>query len=309
MKIANPHLKMGLKNYKFKKIVSFFVVVALILAVFFIFKSQRWGPFSGWEKITKPEQNIADLLIEQIERRIFTPGPLKSAENALQPFLSRGGVIKWTNLQREQYGLVPLKENSELDSSAELKVADMFDQQYFEHISPSGIGVDGLAQKTGYEYILIGENLAMGNFENSEKLVEAWMNSPGHKENILNSKYREIGIAVMESFYEGEKIWMAVQHFGLPMSSCPKPNQNLKAEIESGQSQIEQIKSGLDALYTKLRSQKSKTKEEIDEYNQMVEEYNSILSQYNLGVEEIKNLINNYNSQVNLFNQCLLETR
>jgi hypothetical protein len=181
----------------------------------------------------------------------------------------------------------------------------MFARQYFEHISPTQVGVDGLAKEAGYEYILIGENLAMGNFENNENLIEAWMNSEGHRENILNSKFQEIGVAVMEGLYNGEKIWMAVQHFALPISYCSKPNESLRSEIESGQSQIEQIKARMETLYATLDKRKPKTKQGIDEYNQMVAEYNSILGQYNLLVEENRKLIDNYNNQVNLFNQCL----
>ena len=189
--------------------------------------------------------------------------------------------------------------------NAKLKADDMFQSQYFEHVSPTGIDVDGLVKKAGYEYILIGENLAMGNFQNSEKVVEAWMNSPGHRENILNNKYKEIGVAVLEGIYNGRKIWMAVQHFGLPMSYCSKPSEQLKTEIQNSEAQINQAQGYLDILRAKIDTIKPKTQEEVDLYNQKVGEYNSDLNQYNLLAEAVKNLINNYNNQVNLFNQCL----
>jgi uncharacterized protein YkwD len=280
-----------------KKIIFVIIILALAISAIFIIKS---GIFNSEIK-----SNVLLESIKQIETQIFTPPPLKSEVRALKPFLSRSGVINRTNAQRQEYGLLPLKESSQLDYSAEIKVEDMFARQYFEHISLTQVGVDGLAKEAGYEYILIGENLAMGNFENNEKLVEAWMNSEGHRENILNSKFQEIGVAVMEGLYNGEKIWMAVQHFALPISYCPKPNESLRFEIESGQSQIEQIRTRMETLYAALNKRKPKTKEGIDEYNQMVAEYNSILGQYNLLVEENRKLIDNYNNQVNLFNQCL----
>ena len=290
-----------------KYLIGTLVVVAVVLAVFLIFKNQFLKFYTEVYNLSQPE-GIGDLLLKQIEKKIFTPGPLRVAEeNASQPFSTRSGVVKWTNEQRQQNGLAPLKENLKLVASAKLKVEDMFKNQYFEHVSPIGVGVDGLAQKAGYEYILIGENLAMGNFQNSEKVVEAWMDSPGHRENILNGKYQEIGVAVLEGIYDGKKIWMAVQHFGLPMSYCEEPNENLKAEIEANESQMMQIKDYLDQLRVEIEAMKPRTREEMDLYNAKVDEYNSSLDQYNLFVEELKNLIANYNSQVNLFNQCLMQ--
>jgi len=289
-------------------LIAILVIVVALAAFFLLFKNQFSKFYSEVSNLSKPE-DVGNFLLEQIEKKISTPPPLRQTEDAPQAFLTKAGVIKWTNEQRQKNGLAPLKENPKLDASAKLKVDDMFENQYFEHISPSGVGVDGLVQKAGYEFILIGENLAMGNFQNSEKLVEAWMNSPGHRENILNSKYQEIGIAVLERNYEGRIVWMAVQHFGLPMSYCPKPNENLKAEIGASEPQIDQMKNYLDAQRVALEEIKPKTREEIDLYNQKIDEYNSSLEQYNLLVGELKSLISNYNNQVNLFNQCLAQIR
>jgi uncharacterized protein YkwD len=291
-----------------KYLIALFVIVAVILAVFLLFRNQIFNLFSGASKLSKPE-DIGNFLLQKIEQKISTPGPLTAVEDAPQSFLTEAGVLKWTNEQRAKNNLPPLKENKILDISAKLKADDMFQNQYFEHVSPTGIGVDGLAKKVGYEYILIGENLAMGNFQNSEKLVEAWMDSPGHRENILNSKYREIGVAVLEGIYNGKKIWMAVQHFGLPMSYCFKPSEQLKIEIQYSETQISQAQNYLDIFRAEIDAIKPKTREEVDLYNRKVGEYNSDLNQYNLLVEAVKNLINNYNNQVSLFNQCLIEIK
>lgn len=284
------------------------ILAIIILFVAFIFRNKLIDLYTNFPlNLVKPEKAITDsldALIQNIEKKISTPPPLKSEEQAAQSFLSRSGIIKWTNVQRQEYGLPPLKENLKLDSSAKTKVEDMFNKQYFEHLSPSGAGISDLVNAVGYEYILIGENLAMGNFESSEKLVKAWMDSLGHRENILNSKYTEIGVAVMENFYEGRKIWIAVQHFGLPMSYCPSPNVDLKAKINSGETQIDQLKNQLEVLFNEIQNMRHKTKEEIDLYNQKIGEYNSILSQYNNLVEGIKEMINFYNSEVQAFNSC-----
>src|SRR6185369_15716694 len=118
-------------------------------------------------------------------------------------------------------GLPALKENALLDKAAKKKLDDMFAQQYFEHINPQGKGPSDLAKSVGYDYIAIGENLALGNFKNDAELVQAWMDSPGHRANILNKQYTEIGVAVGQGTYEGKKTWLAVQEFGRPTSSCP----------------------------------------------------------------------------------------
>ena len=118
--------------------------------------------------------------------------------------LSQNDVIDLTNKARATYGSLPaLKENSKLDFSAEKKLQDMFMKQYFEHVSPSGIGVGDLANQISYEYIVIGENLALGNFKDDQALVDAWMASPAHRANILNKHYTEIGVAVGKGTFEG----------------------------------------------------------------------------------------------------------
>lgn len=289
---------------KKRSLIIIVLVSAIILIAFFLLKNQIFQIYSEVSNISNYEK-VGDLLLKQIEKTISAPPPLKYVIDAPQPFLTKSGVLKYTNEQRAGNGLKPLIENSKLDASAKLKIEDMFKNQYFEHISPAGVGISDLAQQVNYEYIIIGENLALGNFENSQKLVDAWMASPGHRENILNIKYQEIGIAVMESSYQGKKVWMAVQHFASPISNCVKPNENLKIEIKAEEEQIKQLNDALVSMKTELENTKPKTKEEVDLYNQQVERYNSLLNQYNFLVEEVKKLISDYNNQIQAFNDCL----
>lgn len=291
---------------------KFFIFLAIIVILYFLFQNKIDKFFTDDLGLAKPKevvlQTIDDLLAET-RKNIIAPPPLKSDEDSLQSILIKSEVIKWTNVQRQKNSLSVLKENLKLDLSADIKVKDMFINQYFEHKSLSGIGVDGLVKETGYEYIIIGENLAMGNFENSERLVEAWMASPGHRENILNSKYQDIGVAVLKGVYQGRQVWMAVQHFGMPISACLKPNEDLKAEIDADEQAVSQLKINLDALRIELETQKPKSRQEVEIYNDKVNTYNYNLNQYNLFVEQIKNLINNYNTQVEIFNNCLIEAK
>ena len=130
-------------------------------------------------------------------------------------------IISETNLQRQENGDLPaLKENTDLDETASAKAADIFKNQYFEHVSPSGVDPGKLVESYGYDYIVEGENLILGNFSSEKEVVADWMASPGHRANILNNRYTEIGVAIVKGTYKGEESWVGVQEFGLPLSTC-----------------------------------------------------------------------------------------
>jgi uncharacterized protein YkwD len=243
---------------------------------------------------------------KEAEKQISLPSPLRSEEEHPESFLTEEGVIEWTNIQREKYGILPLKENAKLNEIAEAKLQDMFENQYFAHDSPTGQRVADLAEKFSYEFLSIGENLALGNFQNDEVLVDAWMNSPGHRANVLNSSYQEIGVAVGKGMFEGKTTWIAVQNFGLSLSVCAQPDLFLKAEIDENQKQISVLKAKLLSLEDEIGLMSSSRKRE-EGYLQKVEQYNTTVSQHNALVEKNRILINKYNSQVNSFNQCVAE--
>ena len=262
-------------------------------------------------KISQKTSELAETLnnnstISEIKKEISTSGPLRGPlDSSSQSNLTISGVIKWTNVSRQQNGdLPPLSENIKLNQAAQAKVKDMFAKQYFEHISPSGKGPADLAENVHYEYIAVGENLALGNFKDDKALVEAWMNSPGHRANILNSKYLEIGVAVGKGTYEGKTTWLAVQEFGKPLSSCPSVDSTLKLQIESYKSETESLNIQIKEKKQELDSQDPKTKQEVEEYNRQVAEYNALIKIYNNKIDILKGLISSYNNQVNAFNLC-----
>lgn len=253
-------------------------------------------------ELPKISHNLSNTITEQIEKQILTPPPLRAETESQQSFLTKDGIIKWTNIQRTNQGLLPLKENILLDSAAMVKTKDMLENQYFAHESLSGLGVGDLAENAGYEFIMIGENLALGNFENDQVLVQAWMDSPGHRANILNNRYSEIGVGIIKGFYEGRNTWLAVQHFGLPLSRCPSPEQVLREEINTNQAEIDSLQAAIISLEAELKSMKRKERES---YNQKVNEYNAMIYQYNNLIDETKSLVEQYNLQVSLFNDCV----
>ena len=124
-------------------------------------------------------------------------------------------VIELTNQKRAENGLLPLKLNGQLSEAAQRKAADMFAFNYWSHSSPSGRQPWDFFGEVGYRYIYAGENLAR-DFMNSSEVVEAWMRSPSHKDNIINSHYQEIGLAVVNGTLNGVETTLVVQLFGAP---------------------------------------------------------------------------------------------
>ncbi len=152
-------------------------------------------------------------------------------------------IIQLTNQQRQQAGLSVLKRNKLLDRSAFLKAQDMLKHNYFAHNRPS----DGLEpwewfKLAGYNYTFAGENLAM-NFSDAEDAVQAWMDSPTHRANILNANYRDIGVAVVVGKINGRQTTLVVQHFGRTYLPTPGPEfansiNRVQAPAVAGSTQI-----------------------------------------------------------------------
>ena len=111
-------------------------------------------------------------------------------------------VFDLINKQRTQNGLSPLKENSELQRVARIKAQDMVNNNYFSHTSPTYGSPFDMMKSFKISYNTAGENIA-GNSSNSSA-VTAWMNSPGHRANILNGSFNQTGIGVVKGSKYGK---------------------------------------------------------------------------------------------------------
>jgi uncharacterized protein YkwD len=281
---------------------KFFTIAIILICAAFAW-NYRFNAEKFFQKL--PEMAKAPA-VSNVINEISAPPPLVGQQNNPNSSLTREGVISWTNINRKQNGdLPPLTENSQLDKAAELKLADMFKQQYFEHINPQGLGPGDLAKEAGYNFIAEGENLALGNFADDEDLLTAWMNSPGHRANILNVKYQDIGVAVGQGMYQGHSTWLAVQEFGKPASSCPVVDTNLKAQIDSLQADVSQLQPQLTDLKSQIDSANPQTQNQYNSYNQLVAQYNSAVDIYNNKVDMLKLVTNQYNAEVSAYNACL----
>ncbi|AJA48458.1 hypothetical protein CPAST_c23880 [Clostridium pasteurianum DSM 525 = ATCC 6013] len=115
-------------------------------------------------------------------------------------------VIKLVNVERSKNGLAPLKANAELSKVATAKAQDMIDKNYFSHTSPTYGSPFDMMKKFGINYSAAGENIAYGQKTPSD-VMNGWMNSPGHKANILNSNFTEIGVGMVKDT-NGTPYWV-----------------------------------------------------------------------------------------------------
>ena len=128
----------------------------------------------------------------EVSRR-SVPAPTSAPAAARQ----RGAheLVDEMNRERAAHGLGPLRLNDDLTLAAQDRIADMFDQRYFAHVAPDGTQPFTWVSRRGYRYRAVGENLAVG-YPTAARVVRGWMESPGHRANILQRNFEEIGIAV-----------------------------------------------------------------------------------------------------------------
>lgn len=237
---------------------------------------------------------------ESDSRLVLFSSPLVVFDRAVATPFRPEEVVEETNRMRVEVGLPPLVYDSLLADAAAAKVVDMFEQQYFDHITPQGKGPDSFVKAAGYAYISVGENLALGNFGDEGALVDAWMESPGHRENILRSQFTEIGVAVGRGTFNGQRVTIAVQHFGKPSSDCPSVRGDLKTRIATLRAGLAPKAAALDAMRKKIDES-----DENDDQEAMIVEYNAAVDAYNKDVAEIKTATDTYNKSVQAFNACL----
>src|SRR3989344_3214614 len=130
-------------------------------------------------------------------------------------------VVGKTNQERTALGLPTLTVSEQLSRAAKAKAEDMFAEQYWAHYSPSGKSPWEFMRGAGYTYSVAGENLAR-DFAETPDMMRAWMNSPTHRENIINPKYQEIGIAVVNGKLNGVETTLVVQMFGTTQVATPQ---------------------------------------------------------------------------------------
>lgn len=126
-----------------------------------------------------------------------------STELPLQP----NALERLVNEQRQEHVLPSLKSNAALRESACAKAGHMNTEDYFEHVAPDGTQPWSFFEEAGYRYTRAGENLAR-NFTDDAERVQAWIDSPSHRDNVLG-EYEEQGICTVGEY--------TVEHLGVAL--------------------------------------------------------------------------------------------
>lgn len=114
-------------------------------------------------------------------------------------------VIRLVNVERAKAGLPQLTQNWQLSRVARYKSQDMIDKGYFAHNSPTYGSPFKMMESFGIRYSAAGENIAMGQ-QSPSQVMNAWMNSPGHRNNILSPSFTQIGVGLAKD-KNGRMYW------------------------------------------------------------------------------------------------------
>ena len=187
-------------NPRFQRLTSF--VAAVVLAV----------PLSAFAESRRIQRTDLRQLADDLSRALGSGHvEVEGVEHTSDLF--DDAIVAAMNRERAAHGLRPLRLNDRLTLAAEDRTRDMLAKHYFDHVSPDGISPFKWAERRGYEYREIGENLAVG-YITAAAVVDGWMHSPGHRANILGADFDEVGIAVAASPVRGYGAPLVVALYG-----------------------------------------------------------------------------------------------
>lgn len=129
--------------------------------------------------------------------------------------LSSERMVELTNQERISAGAEPLARSERLDMAAAAKARDMVERGYWNHYGPDGTTPWSFIEDSGYRYRYAGENLAK-NFQTSRGVLEGWMASQDHRDNLLLPEYEEIGIARASGTIDGRQTNVVVALYAAP---------------------------------------------------------------------------------------------
>lgn len=242
--------------------------------------------------------------------------------SAPQDPLNTADIIRYTNEYRRAHDLPPLTNNDQLSAAARARALDMQEHGYFDHQNPvTGDGPGEAIETAGYVARTYSENIARGRWRSSQQLVQGWIDSPGHRENILREDVREIGVAIVRSAGATSRgpfaFHYAVQLFGRPLADCGElPGADDRTAIEAKRDALERQRARITDLVRDLEALHARISAATDrrEHSRLTLAYNARVDQYNLLVSEaqqtqqaLERRIDGYNLRVKAFNSCGME--
>jgi uncharacterized protein YkwD len=295
--------------------VIFFVTVSLL--AFQKTQAEEESSFTNEVSISDSVQRAAgasfsekDIIKETQTKQDISNDPLvvRSSTHFVQVserVLTSDSVVFYINKERRNAGLEPLFTNQALNVAAEQKVKNMFSEQYFAHTSPEGEGlVDWIG--SNYEYIAVGENLAMGDFIDEQEIVSAWMKSEKHRESILKDSYVQTGVAIEKGNYKGETLWMVVQIFGIPSTMCPQIDKTLLTSMDEYEKSLKAIEGEIGVLNIEIKNTaQPTTKIEHKAFSVLVDSYNQLVLKRKNILGDLEETTLSYNEMVQKHNECV----
>lgn len=269
---------------KLKLFILFITLIAgAVLAFHFNFFStllQKKVPSSITDKVNSAllqKAKIEAPLEESAFEKTAEFGKLDCANYDQNTFAKT--MFDMINVSRTENGGKKLKWSSTLCQSAELKSNDMLAHNYFEHVSPDGTQPWHWIDAAGYKYLSVGENLAL-NYFTADSAHTALMGSPGHRANILNPDFTEVGFYYARGKINGEDAFILVQHLATPAPV----NAPIKyvCEIDKAEKQLKDLK---------------KTKKQIEKYLSEAKDTKSQLKDSGASTKEVSDYIDYLNGK------------
>jgi uncharacterized YkwD family protein/spore coat assembly protein SafA len=182
-----------------KLIISFFIVTVMLVSIVSAQETVSYTVVAGdsmWKIAVKYQVGVSEIISSNPQ--ITNPNMIYPGQKLTVPTMQgikslESQVVKLVNAERAKQGLQPLTENWQLSRVARYKSADMAAKNYFSHTSPTYGSPFRMMESFGIKYSSAGENIAYGQ-KTPEQVMTAWMNSPGHRSNILSPSYSQIGV-------------------------------------------------------------------------------------------------------------------
>lgn len=182
-----------------KLIISFFIVTAMLVCIVSAQETVSYTVISGdsmWKIAVKYQVGVSEIISSNPQ--IKNPNMIYPGQKLTIPTMQgikslESQVVKLVNVERSKQGLQPLTENWQLSRVARYKSADMATKNYFSHTSPTYGSPFRMMESFGIKYSSAGENIAYGQ-KTPQQVMTAWMNSPGHRSNIMSPSYTQIGV-------------------------------------------------------------------------------------------------------------------
>ncbi|MDF2591091.1 MAG: hypothetical protein K0S75_557 [Clostridia bacterium] len=182
-----------------KLIISFVIVTAMLVCIVSAQETVSYTVVSGdsmWKIAEKYQVGVSEIISSN--PGIKNPSMIYPGQKLIVPTMQgikslESQVVKLVNAERAKQGLQPLTENWQLSRVARYKSADMAAKNYFSHTSPTYGSPFRMMESFGIKYSSAGENIAYGQ-KTPQSVMTAWMNSPGHRSNIMSPSYTQIGV-------------------------------------------------------------------------------------------------------------------